>query len=80
MKTTQRNVISTIAVALLLSSSGCANMNEKDRNTAYGAGAGAVAGAVVTGGSPVGTAGGAVVGGLLGRVITDEMEDDKNRK
>ncbi len=77
MKTLQRNLIGAIAVATLLATSGCGNMNEKDADTVYGAGAGAVAGAVVTGGSPIGTAGGAVVGGLIGRVIGDEMEDKK---
>ena len=54
------------AVAALMA--GCANMSERERGTAQGAGIGAVAGAVlssVTGGS-AGT--GAVIGGALGAV------------
>jgi osmotically inducible lipoprotein OsmB len=63
--------IATIAIsaALLIGLSACSGMSERDRNTAIGAGAGAVGGAVLTGGSAVGTVGGAAVGGLIGREI-----------
>ncbi|MFH1812849.1 MAG: glycine zipper 2TM domain-containing protein [Pseudomonadota bacterium] len=63
--------IATIAIsaALLVGLSACSGMSERDRNTAIGAGAGAVGGAVLTGGSAVGTVGGAAVGGLIGREI-----------
>jgi osmotically inducible lipoprotein OsmB len=54
---------------MLLALGGCADMSTRDKNTAIGAGAGAVAGAVLTGGSGVGTVGGAAVGGLIGNQV-----------
>jgi osmotically inducible lipoprotein OsmB len=44
-------------------------MSTRDRDTAIGAGAGAVGGAVLTGGSAVGTIGGAAVGGIIGNQV-----------
>ena len=44
-------------------------MSARDENTAIGAGIGAVGGAVLTGGSAVGTVGAAAVGGLIGNQI-----------
>jgi osmotically inducible lipoprotein OsmB len=41
-------------------------MSRQGRNTAIGAGVGAVGGAVLTGGSTLGTLGGAAVGGIIG--------------
>jgi osmotically inducible lipoprotein OsmB len=55
--------------AVLFGLVGCAGMSTRDQNTAVGAGVGAVAGAVLTGGSAVGTVGGAAVGGLIGNQI-----------
>lgn len=55
--------------AVLFGLGGCAGMSSRDQNTAVGAGVGAVAGAVLTGGSAVGTVGGAAVGGLIGNQI-----------
>ena len=69
MNTTQRNSISAGAAAMLLILSGCAGMSERNQDTAYGAAAGGVAGAVLTGGSALGTVGGAAVGGLIGNQI-----------
>jgi osmotically inducible lipoprotein OsmB len=48
---------------------GCAGMSQQDKNTAIGAGVGAVGGAVLTGGSAVGTVGGAAVGGVIGHEV-----------
>jgi osmotically inducible lipoprotein OsmB len=48
---------------------GCSSMSAKDKNTAVGAGIGGVAGAVLTGGSALGTVGGAAVGGVIGNQI-----------
>ncbi len=57
----------TIAAGLALA--GCADMSERQRGTAQGAGVGAVAGAVI-GAATGGKAGtGAVVGGALGAVV-----------
>jgi len=47
----------------------CANMSEQDKNTAIGAGVGAVAGSVLSGGNAIGTVGGAVVGGVIGKEV-----------
>jgi osmotically inducible lipoprotein OsmB len=60
---TVRNVI---FAALVLGLGGCAGMSTQEKNTAVGAGAGGVAGGVLTGGSTLGIVGGAAVGGLLG--------------
>ncbi|GAB1438957.1 osmotically-inducible lipoprotein OsmB [Providencia sp.] len=58
-------VIATVAVSI----SACSNMSKRDKNTAVGAGVGAVGGAVLTGGSAVGTVGGAAVGGVIGHQV-----------
>jgi len=59
----------TVVAVLLISLSGCSGMSTRDKNTAIGAGVGAAAGAVLTGGSAVGTVGGAAVGGIIGHQI-----------
>ena len=46
--------------------SGCAGMTHRQQNAATGAAVGGVAGAVLTGGSALGTVGGAAIGGLIG--------------
>jgi len=66
MKTTRKLAVSTIVVAAFLTLAGCSGMSRRDQNTAIGAGVGAVGGAVLTGGSAVGTVGGAAVGGVIG--------------
>jgi len=69
MKKLQRFALTALAAATLLGLGACADMSGRDRNTVIGAGAGAVAGAVLTGGSAVGTVGGAAVGGIIGHEI-----------
>ncbi|MGE8357021.1 MAG: glycine zipper 2TM domain-containing protein [Microvirgula sp.] len=62
-----------IPITLLLAavlSTGCADMSKRQRNTAAGAAIGGVAGAVLTGGSTVGTLGGAAIGGVIGHETT----------
>ncbi len=61
----------TVALALV-GVSGCAGMSRQDKATAIGAGVGAVAGSALTGGSAVGTLGGAAVGGLVGHETSKE--------
>jgi len=56
----------------LVGFAGCADMTPKQRNTAIGAGAGALGGAVLTDGSALGTLGGAAVGGVVGNVVTKD--------
>ena len=60
----------SLALAMLLGASACSNMSTRDRNTAMGAGIGAVGGAVLTGGSSAGTVGGAAIGGLIGNQVS----------
>lgn len=69
MKTMQSMSVGAVAVAVLLGMGGCSGMSARDQNTAIGAGVGAVGGSVLTGGSAVGTIGGAAVGGLIGNQI-----------
>lgn len=69
MKTLQRSTFGALAAAVLLSLAGCAGMDQQDKNTAIGAGVGAVGGAVLTGGSTMGTIGGAAVGGIIGHEV-----------
>ena len=64
-----------LAAALLLGLSACAGMSRQDRNTAIGAGVGAVGGYAITGGSTAGTVGGAAVGGIIGHEI-DRLQDN----
>lgn len=59
-------LLCALAITATLALGGCANLNHHDRNTITGASVGAVAGAVLTGGSPLGTVGGAAVGGVIG--------------
>lgn len=59
----------TLSAVLLLAVAGCSNMSKRDRNTAIGAGVGAVGGAILTDGSALGTVGGAAVGGLIGNQV-----------
>jgi len=69
MKTNRKLAISTVAAVMLLGLGGCAGMSAQDKSTAVGAGVGAVGGAVLTGGSAVGTIGGAAVGGIIGHEV-----------
>lgn len=67
--------LTRLASALALTAmAGCAGMTQQERNTAIGAGVGAVGGSILTGGSTAGTLGGAAVGGVIGHEI------DKDKK
>lgn len=56
-----------VAAALVVTAmGGCADMTPQQKNTAIGAGVGGVAGNVLTGGSTLGTVGGAAAGGYIG--------------
>jgi osmotically inducible lipoprotein OsmB len=69
MKTIRKVVLGAGAAAMLFGLGGCAGMSTQDKNTAIGAGVGAVGGAVLTGGSAIGTVGGAAVGGVIGHEV-----------
>ena len=65
----KRIATSMMTIALVAGLAGCGTWDQRDRNTAIGAGVGAVGGNVITGGSTLGTVGGAVVGGAVGRNV-----------
>ena len=64
-----RSIAATVMAASAVAAVGCADMSTRDRDTAVGAGVGAVGGAVLTGGSALGTVGGAAVGGVVGNQV-----------
>lgn len=66
MSNKTRILAGAVIAAALLSLSACSGMSRQGRNTAVGAGVGAVGGAVLTGGSTLGTLGGAAIGGVVG--------------
>jgi osmotically inducible lipoprotein OsmB len=69
INTLQRHALSAVAAAMLVGLSACSGMSTQDKNTAIGAGVGAVGGAVLTGGGVLGTVGGAAVGGVIGHEV-----------
>jgi osmotically inducible lipoprotein OsmB len=69
MKKIKQIAVCASLATLALGLTGCAGMSTQDRNTAIGAGAGAVVGGALTGGSPAGTIGGAAVGGVIGNQV-----------
>ncbi|MEO6423632.1 MAG: glycine zipper 2TM domain-containing protein [Candidatus Nitrotoga sp.] len=70
MKPLNKVVLNSLIASMLLGLGGCSGMSTQDKNTAIGAGAGALGGAVLTGGSAVGTIGGAAVGGVVGHEVS----------
>lgn len=67
--TSKKMTAAILAITLAMSLSSCSNWSKRDRNTAIGAGAGAIGGAVLTDGSTLGTLGGAAVGGIIGHQV-----------
>lgn len=59
----------TAFTLLVVFLSGCAGMSARQQNAATGAAIGGVAGAVLTGGSSLGTVGGAAIGGIIGHGV-----------
>lgn len=68
--TAKRISAGLLAATLVLSLSACSNWSKRDRNTAIGAGAGAIGGSILSNGSGLGTLGGAAVGGVIGHQIS----------
>ncbi|WP_067701521.1 MULTISPECIES: osmotically-inducible lipoprotein OsmB [unclassified Erwinia] len=68
--TAKRISAAVLAATLVLSLSACSHWSKRDRNTALGAGAGAIGGSVLSNGSGLGTLGGAAVGGVIGHQIS----------
>jgi osmotically inducible lipoprotein OsmB len=68
-QTLPRGLALAAALVLALGLGACSNLSRQDQNTAVGAGVGAVGGAVLPGGSTLGTLGGAAIGGLIGNQV-----------
>lgn len=66
MRATNKIIASMLLISFL---SGCAGMSNRQKNAATGAAIGGVAGAVLTGGSSLGTVGGAAIGGVIGHGV-----------
>lgn len=66
MDAMQKLSTKVMAILIMTGLTACSGMSTRDKNTAIGAGVGAVGGAVLTGGSAAGTVGGAAVGGVIG--------------
>jgi len=65
----QKSIVQAAALTVLFGLAGCSEMSAQDKNTAVGAGVGAVGGSILTGGSAAGTVGGAAVGGVIGHEV-----------
>jgi osmotically inducible lipoprotein OsmB len=69
MKSIQKLAVTSLTICVLVGLTACSGMSTRDRDTAIGAGVGAVGGAVLTNGSALGTVGGAAVGGVIGNQV-----------
>ena len=69
MNTIKTLTARTLAVAALVGLSACSSMSQRDKDIAIGAGIGGVAGSALTGGSTLGTLGGAAAGGVIGSEV-----------
>lgn len=68
-------------LALAATITACSGMSSRETtNTAIGAGLGGLGGAVLSGGDGWATAGGAVAGGVLGNILTDDDDDRYDRR
>lgn len=69
MKSIHKLAVNAASVSLLFGLVVCSGMSAQDKNTAIGAGVGAVGGSVLSGDSAAGTVGGAAVGGVIGHEL-----------
>lgn len=67
--TLKKSLLWALLIAFAMNITACGSMSTRGKNTALGAGIGAVGGAILTGGSAIGTVGGAAVGGVVGNQI-----------
>ena len=73
-------ITKTLSIIVLTTGlSACAGMTHTERDTAIGAGAGAVVGGALTGGSALGVVGGAAVGGVIGHEVGEDTRDRYRR-
>jgi osmotically inducible lipoprotein OsmB len=66
------------AIVTSIGIAGCAGMTHRQKNAATGAAVGGIAGAVLTGGSALGTVGGAAIGGYIGN--SGQVDNGKHKR
>ena len=72
--------IKTIGIIVIATGlSACAGMSHTEKGTRVGAGTGAVAGSIISGGNPIGVVGGAVAGGIIGHEIGEDKDRGRRR-
>lgn len=74
MNKINKHAFNLITLTVLISLTACSGMTKREKSTAIGAGVGAAAGAVLTGGGVMGTVGGAAVGGVIGNQVGKEKK------
>ena len=74
-----RNKITALALVAALTLTGCANMTQTERDTAGGAGLGAIAGAIIGHQSGRG-AEGAIIGGIIGAVAGNAWSNNMEKQ
>ena len=67
--TMTRTVGAAVITMAVVGLSACSGMSQQEKSTAIGAGVGAVGGSILSGGSTLGTLGGAAVGGVIGNQL-----------
>jgi len=67
--TMTRTVGAAVLTMAIVGLSACSGMSQQEKSTAIGAGVGAVGGSILSGGSTLGTLGGAAVGGVIGNEL-----------
>ena len=73
--------IKTLGIIVIASGlSACAGMSQTEKGTLIGAGTGAVAGGVISGGNPIGIVGGAVAGGIIGHEVGESKDRRDGRR
>lgn len=63
-----------LVLAILPAMVACSNLSHRQQNAAIGAGVGAVGGSILTGGSTLGTLGGAAIGGVIGHGVDTQKK------
>ena len=67
--TPSRTACAAVFAMAAISLTACSGMSQQEKGTALGAGVGAVGGSILSGGSTLGTLGGAAVGGVIGNEL-----------
>ena len=69
LNTINRTAGAAVLTLAVVGLSACSGMSQQEKGTAIGAGVGAVGGSILSGGSALGTLGGAAVGGVIGNEL-----------